>query len=89
METFRELCRSESVQCDLTCSIGIACSPEDGKSFNQLFQHSDMALYYAKAAGKDVFAQYDSERMAWPFEWDHTHRVANTAIDSNCAAAEV
>ena len=48
-----------------------------------------MALYYAKAAGKDVFAQYDSERMEWPFEWDQSHRVANTAIDSNCAAVEV
>lgn len=84
LDTFGVLCNSEPMQCTVTCSIGIACSPQDGRSFNQLFQHSDMALYYAKAGGKNVFARYDSEKMEWPFEWDRSHLVASTAIDSNC-----
>lgn len=39
----------------LTASIGIARYPENGKSFDELFQQADRALYCAKELGRDCF----------------------------------
>lgn len=33
---------------EMSVSIGIACYPEDGESFNDLFKHADVAMYHAK-----------------------------------------
>lgn len=42
-------------------SIGIAISPEDGKSFEVLYNKADKALYYVKKNGKNSFAFYSEE----------------------------
>lgn len=39
----------------LTASIGIACAPEDGKTFDELYERADRALYEVKSTGKDGF----------------------------------
>jgi diguanylate cyclase len=47
-----------------SCSIGIATFPENGDSFAQLLQQADMAMYQAKAAGRNTFRFFDSAMNA-------------------------
>lgn len=44
-------------------SIGIACCPGDGQNAEVLLKHADMALYRAKAKGKDGY-QFFSQEMS-------------------------
>ena len=41
----------ETLHC--TCSIGIATFPEDGESWDRLFEAADAALYSAKRGGRN------------------------------------
>ncbi|MGB8453829.1 MAG: EAL domain-containing protein [Anaerocolumna sp.] len=45
----------------LTVSIGVAVFPKDGKTYEELFQKADIALYEAKRSGKDKYIIYNSE----------------------------
>lgn len=42
-----------------TLSAGYAMAPEQGKSFDELYQEADMALFASKTAGKRKFCRYD------------------------------
>lgn len=42
----------------LRTSVGLACYPEDGTSFYELFKHADAALYLAKERGKNRACVY-------------------------------
>ncbi|MBI1821203.1 MAG: diguanylate cyclase [Nitrospirae bacterium] len=42
----------------ITVSLGLATFPEDAESIEDLFKHSDRALYMAKAAGKNRVVVY-------------------------------
>lgn len=44
----------------LGCSIGVALYPRHGRSYTELFDRADRALYRAKERGKNAFAIYDS-----------------------------
>lgn len=41
-------------------TVGIAISPKDGMTFDQLYQCADIALYYAKNNGKDTYCLYQT-----------------------------
>jgi diguanylate cyclase (GGDEF)-like protein/PAS domain S-box-containing protein len=72
---------------NLSCSVGIAFCPDDGDSFETLFTHADMALYEAKAKGKNEVAIYDkstTENTAELFEKNKETR--RTTIDSSEAS---
>jgi len=45
----------------VTASIGIAVIPEDGDTAEALLQTSDIAMYYAKADGKNTFKFFNQE----------------------------
>lgn len=45
-------------------SIGIALFPEDGEDFDTLLSHADMAMYQAKAAGRNGFCFFDAQTNA-------------------------
>ncbi|MBN7771824.1 EAL domain-containing protein [Clostridium aminobutyricum] len=41
---------------NISCSLGIAFSPDNGADFLALYNNADMALYYAKGNGKNQYA---------------------------------
>lgn len=48
----------------ITVSIGIAVAPDDGRSFNQLYQNADKALYYVKMNNKGSYHFFSEEGAA-------------------------
>lgn len=46
----------------ITTSIGIVKYPEDGLSYDELFQKADKSLYIAKAKGKNRYIIYDERK---------------------------
>ena len=42
----------------ISCSFGVAFFPDDGTSYDELFEHADAALYDAKRDGKDQLKFY-------------------------------
>ncbi|MBQ6633364.1 MAG: GGDEF domain-containing protein [Ruminococcus sp.] len=43
----------------ISASIGVAVSPDDAKTFEQLYHACDKALYRSKKSGKDTYTFYD------------------------------
>lgn len=52
-----------------TPSIGIACHPEDGESFEELMRNADAALYQAKHLGRNNFQFYTQSLNAHASEY--------------------
>jgi diguanylate cyclase (GGDEF)-like protein/PAS domain S-box-containing protein len=50
----------EGVREHVTCSIGIALAPRDGRDANVLMRNADLALYAAKGAGRSTFRFYET-----------------------------
>ncbi len=51
--------KKEGKSYQISCSLGIAMYPENGKNFSDLLEKADEALYYAKNHGKNNFVFYD------------------------------
>ena len=81
VNTFQNLFREQLSDCALSCSIGIALVPQHGTNFQELFQRADMALYRAKANGKNGYTFYDTtDHKFLPFSSPVSSR---TTIDSD------
>lgn len=48
-----------SITRKLSVSVGVACSPDDGTTFRDLYRKADIALYDSKNNGKDKYSLYD------------------------------
>lgn len=48
----------------ITASIGVACFPDHGRSFDELNQAADAALFQAKLAGRNTFALFAESMRA-------------------------
>lgn len=81
LDTFQHLFREEKQPVEVTCSIGVAMYPQDGRDFQTLYQNADLALYRAKSDGKNQYALYDSEEMMSIAKMGYSS--IGTAIDSN------
>ena len=51
-------------QVTYTMSIGYSLFPEQGKSYRQLYQNADMALYAVKMAGRNSFKKFSMNMIA-------------------------
>ncbi len=60
----------------VSCSVGIAAFPENGNTFDELYQKADIALYEAKRAGKSRACIYDSS-MGSGMEWSFSREAEN------------
>jgi len=63
----------------LSCSVGIAFTPDHGTAYQELFQAADRALYQAKKQGKSCFIVYEPEMSGY---LDSTTMI-NRKIDSD------
>lgn len=68
----------------LSCSVGVACFPNDASDYQELFLCCDKALYKAKSKGKNQFILYDNATMGHPFGLEPQQMaIASTRIESN------
>jgi len=54
-------CSLEVGEVQVSCSIGIARTPQEGETPEALLRAADAAMYRAKAAGRGRFVFFDSE----------------------------
>ncbi|MEG2170683.1 MAG: diguanylate cyclase [Erysipelotrichaceae bacterium] len=45
----------------ISCSVGISLAPQDGRTFKELYQKGDNALYQAKHLGKNRYVLYNEQ----------------------------
>ena len=57
-DTLTETYQQNGRECKLTASVGIAISGQDGTTYDELYRHSDTALYAAKENGRNRFSFY-------------------------------
>lgn len=63
LSAFHSLLSDEPIACDISCSIGVALSPDHAVSYNQLFEFADEAMYQAKKQGKNNYAFYQPSNI--------------------------
>ncbi|MDQ7955071.1 MAG: EAL domain-containing protein [Pseudomonadota bacterium] len=44
----------DDMELHVSCSVGIAMYPQDGRDLDELMRHADVAMYQSKAAGRDM-----------------------------------
>ena len=60
-ESFRFPYRNGNIEYPVSTSVGAALFPDDGKTYLQLLDHADSALYVAKRQGKNQFVFYQPD----------------------------
>lgn len=63
LSLFKEAIIVNNLSFYITCSIGIAVYPFDGKTVEELLKHADLAMYKAKSNGKGNYVLYDSSML--------------------------
>ena len=56
-----EPCQLEGAMVEVRASIGVALAPRDGRDPQSLLQCADLALYAAKAAGRNTYRFFDAQ----------------------------
>ncbi len=67
----------------LTCSIGISLCPTDGTDINMLIRNADVAMYQAKAHGRNAYRFYAPEMACEGVERLRLDSLLRRSIDNN------
>lgn len=62
LDATRPPCRVGNRILQVSCSIGMAIYPQDGRNAPTLMKHADQAMYAAKAAGRDTCRRFIKKR---------------------------
>ncbi len=71
----------------VTCSIGIALFPEDGRTMDDLIKNADSAMYHVKERGRAGFRFYQRQMnvgLLSRMKLDHAMRQALAGADGRC-----
>lgn len=79
---FQSAFRESGPKLPISCSIGIALSPEHGSTYVELFQRADQALYCAKDRGRDTYVFYSGADAAFR-SWNARGTAVSNRIDSD------
>ena len=82
LSIFQTIFHNRKHKLPMSCSIGIALAPEHGKTYYELFNRADQALYWAKAKGKNSFVFYNEAEEKLNFQKGIVSAV-NNRIDSD------
>lgn len=82
VDSLRRLLQSLAPDCNLSCTVGVAISPDHGAVYTELFRHADQALYQAKAQGKNSYLMYDTKSLAFLAQRKNASAI-NERIDSD------
>jgi diguanylate cyclase (GGDEF)-like protein/PAS domain S-box-containing protein len=63
LAVFREAISIDNASFQITCSIGIAVYPRDGRTVEDVLKHADLAMYKAKTRGRNQYVLYDSSMV--------------------------
>ena len=82
ISSFQGIYRNQLGDIPISCSIGVALSPQHGTAYHELFQRADQALYQAKDKGKNCFCFFNKED-AFYFSRKKPATAISTHIDSD------
>lgn len=68
---------------EITCSIGVALYPADGKNYESLFRNTDWALHQAKIAGGNRIVFYDKTDADYDQDISEDRFYNNYSIESS------
>ncbi len=74
IERLTQVFQIDGLEVIATCSIGVALFPANGKDFDSVLKHADLAMYQAKDAGRNMFQFFDDQMNAHVAE--HLHMIA-------------
>ena len=83
LEVMREPIFVGGQECFVTASVGVAMFPRDGSSVADLMRNSDVAMYSAKAQGRNASAVYSPQLAGRSLEKLELEMALNRAIERN------
>ncbi len=83
LEVMREPIFVGGQECFVTASVGVAIFPRDGTSVADLMRNSDVAMYSAKAQGRNASAIYSPQLAGRSLEKLELEMALNRAIERN------
>ncbi len=79
VETLQKFLTEFTGQSSISCSVGVAFTPEDGTAYEELFQRADRALYQAKHMGKGRCCIYSDVKDSRSFPTMISKRIDSDA----------
>ncbi len=80
-ETLDKTYAKDGIEIKVSASVGMACYPDHGVNFAQLYKYADLALYSTKEKGKNGYNFYNGETAS-------NYKSNRTTIDSEIADSD-